>query len=106
MADEIEKDKGHVVIKQFAVKEPEDTKEKTESLYQISHLLNQYFVTKRKKILKQLSRAIKTHNGLINVPTLDQDTAELFNMFTVIKEICYQELIDLEEQVYETKTTN
>lgn len=106
VAEDIKRDGVQIDKKSFVYEIPKPDRDSTDTLNRISQLLNQYFVTKKKKLLKQLARQIKTHKNMMVIPSNEQDNVELYNMFCVIRGICDQELIDLEEQVYETKATN
>lgn len=72
-------------------------KHEVDTLYQISHLLNHYFVTKRKKIFRQLMKQVKSHETSINVPSYRRKNLEIYNMYCTIKAICAFEKVELEQ---------
>lgn len=80
-------------------------KNELDTLYKISHLLNHYFVTKRKKVFRQLIRQVKAHESMVNVPSYKRRNLELYNMYCTTKAICEFEKAALELSEKESYVT-
>ncbi|MDA3847042.1 MAG: L-aspartate oxidase [Vallitaleaceae bacterium] len=86
-----EKDICYTVNKPF--------KTEMDTIYQISHMLNQYFVTKRRTIFKRLKKYLKDHEQFINVPSKKRANLENYNMYCTIKAIYEFEANAIKEEL-------